>query len=169
MVKTVLRLARESEGRALRFVELISAARPRSRTILRRRLSSWQLLAFLVFSMSRSAGRQRGSNSHGPLFEILVATRRGVEPITRLQELDPPRPAPRPAEFPCLRTQPCAWSGLTFFPEWRDSLAVLVSEARWVTLSDGISTADASRICCRCDQSQCWRLLDELRRELACG
>jgi dTDP-4-dehydrorhamnose reductase len=53
-----------------------------------------------------------------------------VEPIST-SELDPPRPAPRPANS-VLDNSAMRYVGLELLPEWHDALARLLKEAQWL-------------------------------------
>jgi dTDP-4-dehydrorhamnose reductase len=68
-----------------------------------------------------------------------------VEAI-RTSDLDPPRPAPRPANS-ALDNAALRLMGMPLLPEWRDALDRLVAETgrAWAPPSAAVSTAGAER------------------------
>ncbi len=124
MVKTVLRLARSSPDSILRFVDdqhgcptfTADLAAALVRLALDRRPGTFHVTnqgETTWFGFARATLAAAG----------LVPDR--VEPITTA-ELDPPRPAPRPANSR-LDNAALRLSGLPLLPEWTDALGRLVS------------------------------------------
>ncbi len=123
MVKTVLRLAAESPGGPLRFVDdqhgcptfTADLARAVVRLALDRRPGTFHVTnqgETTWFGFARAALAAAGFDPGC------------VEPIAT-SELDPPRPAPRPANSR-LDNAALRLSGLPLLPDWTDSLARLV-------------------------------------------
>jgi dTDP-4-dehydrorhamnose reductase len=124
MVKTVLRLARANTDHPLRFVDdqrgcptfTADLARGLVRLALDRRPGTFHLTnqgETTWFGFARATLEAAGFDPDR------------VQPITTA-ELDPPRPAPRPANSR-LDNAALRLSGLPSLPEWQDALARLVT------------------------------------------
>ena len=126
MVVTALRLA--AAATASCASSTISTARRHSPPTWRRPSSPSASTAGPGSSTSPTAAPPRGGVSCGLCWPRQAPIPSGCSPITTA-ELDPPRPAPRPANS-VLDNMALRLSGLPALPDWQDGLARLVSALR---------------------------------------